>query len=77
MTFPVLRGTAYSLIHAPSVLRDHGSTQTVERRLDPDSAYLRDLEKSLRTYEEVLAYPPNQTYIGNLTPEELGEGQKP
>ncbi|MCZ6700739.1 MAG: glycine/sarcosine/betaine reductase complex component C subunit beta [bacterium] len=77
MTFPVLRGTAYSLIHAPSVLRDHGSTQTVERRLDPDSAYLRDLEKSLRTYEEVLAYPPNQTFIGNLTPEELGEGQKP
>ena len=77
MTFPVLRGAAYSLIHAPSVLKDHGSTQTMERRLDPDSAYLREIDKRLRAYEEVLAYPPNQTYIGNLTPEELGEAPQP
>ncbi|MFQ5893220.1 MAG: glycine/sarcosine/betaine reductase complex component C subunit beta [Nitrospinota bacterium] len=77
MTFPVLRGTAYSLIHAPSVLKDHGTTQAVERRLSPESAYLQELDKSLRTYEEALAYPPNQTYIGNMTPEELGELRQP
>ncbi len=77
MTFPVLRGAAYSLVHAPSMLKDHGSTQSLERRLDPDSNYLRSLDKHLRTYEEALAYPPNQTYIGNLTPEALGETPKP
>lgn len=77
MAFPVLRGSAYSLIHATSILKDHGTTQTLERRLNPDSGYLKDLDKHLRTYEEVLAYPPNQTYIGNLTPEELDGVPRP
>lgn len=77
MSFPVLRGAAYSLIHAPSILKDHGSTQSLERQLDPKSEYLKTLDKHLRTYEEVLAYPPNQAFIGNLTPEELGELERP
>jgi hypothetical protein len=77
MTFAVLRGAAYSLVHTTSVLRDHGTTQTLERRLDPDSEYLRNLEKHLRTYEEILSYPPNQTYIGNLMPEELDGISRP
>jgi betaine reductase len=59
------------------MLKDHGTTQTLERRLSPDSEYLQDLDKHLRTYEEVLTYQPNQTYIGNLTPEELDGISRP
>jgi hypothetical protein len=55
----------------------NGSTQVVERTVNPESEYLKALPNHLRTFEEVVAYAPNQVYIGNMKPEELREIKEP
>lgn len=71
LNFPVVKASAYALIHAPTVLLEHGTTQSLEIAQNPNSEYLKKLPSHLRTYEEVVAYPPNQAYIGALRPHEL------
>ena len=71
MSFPVLKGASYALIHANDIVTHQGSTQTSERRLNPDSEYLTLLPKHFRTFEQAAAYPPNQVFIGNLEPKAL------
>ncbi len=77
MTQPVIRGTAYCLVHAPTMLLHHGTTPAMERRLNPQSEYLSKLPQHLRSYEEALAYPPNQAYLGRIRPEALVQIPKP
>ncbi len=77
MANAVVKGGAYCLIHTPDMVIHNGTTQTVERITNPESEYLKNLDKSLRSYEEVLAYPPNQVYIGNAHPEDLRELEMP
>ncbi len=76
MNYPVIRGAAYCLFHAPDMLINQGTTQTSERR-NGDSEHLKKLPKSLRSFDEVVKYPPNQVYIGNRTPEQLSEMATP
>lgn len=71
MTLPVIKGTSYVLVHAANNLLHHGSTQVMERDKDANSEYLKELPDFLRSYEEVVAYGPNQAYIGNISVEEL------
>lgn len=71
MSYPVVKGAGYVLVHTPDMIIHNGTTQTTERITNPDSEYLKELPNKLRSYEEVMAYPPNQTYIGGLRPEEL------
>lgn len=71
MSFAVLKAAAYSLVHAPDMVINNGTTQTVEREVNPNSDYLKNIKKHLRPFEDVVNYAPNQTYIGNLHPEEL------
>lgn len=71
MNYSVLKGAAYALIHTPDMILHNGTTQTTEAIVNPDSDYLKNIKNHYRSYEEVLAYAPNQTYIGNITPEEL------
>jgi hypothetical protein len=77
MSNSVLKGTGYILVHVPGMVMHHGTTQTTERIVNPDSEYLKEMPKHMRSYEECLAYPPNQTYIGNLGLEELGAIEEP
>ncbi|WP_350343492.1 glycine/sarcosine/betaine reductase complex component C subunit beta [Proteinivorax tanatarense] len=77
MTFPVIKSTAYSLVHTPNLLIHQGTTQTEERNKKADSEYLKELPNRLRKFEEVVAYPPNQAYIGGISPEELSKIEKP
>ncbi|MCJ7691663.1 MAG: glycine/sarcosine/betaine reductase complex component C subunit beta [Clostridiaceae bacterium] len=77
MNFPVIKKASYILVNTPDMVIRNGSTQTVERNTNPDSEYLRDMPSHLRGFEEVVAYAPNQTYIGNMTPEELAEIPRP
>ena len=77
MSFPVIKAAAYALIHTPNILLEHGTTQTMERAKNPQSEYLRKLPEHLRSYSEVVAYPPNQTYIGAITPDQLGAIPQP
>ncbi len=71
--FAVVKGAGYVLAHAPDITVNNGSTQTMERASNPDSEYLKKIKTHIRGYEEAVAYPPNQVYIGNKSPDELLE----
>lgn len=73
----VIKGASYVLSHAPDMVLRNGTTQTTEMIVNPESEYLKELPSHLRSYEEVVAYLPNQTYIGNLTPDELAKFEQP
>lgn len=55
----------------------NGTTQTMERLLNPESEYLKALSDHIRSYDEVVNYLPNQVYIGNYSPEELRKYKQP
>jgi glycine/sarcosine/betaine reductase complex component C subunit beta len=63
------------LAHAPDLVR-HGSKPTRELAADSDGL-LASLSGALRSYDDALAYAPNQVLIGNLCPEELWEIERP
>ena len=73
----VISATSYILVHAPDMMFRNGTTQTTERITNPDSEYLKNFHKSVRTYDEVVSYLPNQTYIGSIIPEKLAEFEQP
>ncbi|MGX4600775.1 glycine/sarcosine/betaine reductase complex component C subunit beta [Faecalimicrobium sp. JNUCC 81] len=71
MSYPVLKGASYVLIHTPDMIVQNGSTCNVERATNPDSEFLKEIANHIRSYEDVVKYMPNQVYIGNKRPEEL------
>jgi len=73
MNHAVVKAAGYVLVHTPDMILHNGTTQTVEKLTNPGSEYLQQVPKHLRTFEEVVNYAPNQTYIGNMTPSELNE----
>ncbi len=73
----VIRGAGYFLAHTPDMVLHNGTTQTTERIVNPDGDYLKQLPSHLRTWEQVLAYYPNQVYIGNKTPADLAAIPQP
>jgi betaine reductase len=77
MNHPVLRGAAYGLIQAKDMLLHQGTTQTTQMRLNAESEYLMELPKHLRSFEAAVAYPPNQAFIGNITPLDLKGIERP
>lgn len=68
---PVIKGVAYSLVHAPDILFHNGSTQVSEKHRNPRSEYFTKLKEKLRTYDAAVSYAPNQAYIGNIALDEL------
>lgn len=77
MNNPVIKKASYILVNTPDMLIHNGTTQSLERETNPDSEYLKNLKAHIRTFDEVVEYAPNQTYIGNMTPEELRERKRP
>lgn len=73
----VIKGASYVLAFTPDMVIHNGTTQTTERTVNPNSEYLKQIPSHLRTFEQVVNYLPNQTYIGNITPEELGKYEQP
>ena len=73
----VVKASSYILAHTPDMVIHNGTTQTTERIVNPDSEYLVKLPEHLRKFDEALNYLPNQTYIGNISPEELGKVELP
>ena len=66
--FPVITGVSYFLSHVPSMVR-YGSKPYRELRHEP--SLLQPIIGHLRSFDEAVAYPPNQVFIGNLDPDEL------
>ena len=72
MNYPVIKGTSYVLAHTPDFI-PFGSTQVFAKKSgkDVDQEYLSELKKFQRSFDEVVAYPANQCFIGNITPATL------
>jgi hypothetical protein len=71
---PVIRNCSHCLVHVPDLVR-YGSKPRREIAKDP-SVDAR-LAQSLRAFEEAVRYPPNQTVIGNLSPDALAALSRP
>jgi betaine reductase len=71
---PVIRNCAFCLVHAPDLVR-YGSKP--RRELEADPSLADRLDGALRSYAAAVEYPPNQTFIGNLSPQQLGQIPKP
>lgn len=77
MNHPVIKNFGYVLAHVPALLEHHGSVVYQTKQTHPNDEYLTKLKDHLRSFEAVVAYPPNQCYIGNITPTELGNIAQP
>lgn len=76
MSNAVISGASYVLVHVPNLTMVAGTTQLLEKE-NPGSEYIKRVKDHIRTYEEAVAYPPNQTYIGNISPEDLRNIKRP
>ena len=75
--YPVLKGASYVLAVVPDMVLENGTTQTTEKIVNPDSEYLKELPKHLRSYEDAVSYLPNQIYIGNEIPAPVSDNGFP
>lgn len=73
----VIKGTSYTLVHAPDMLKLYGSQQVAAINHNPQDEYLKNIPKHLRSFEDFVNYVPNQIYVGNKRPEFLLDVQEP
>ncbi|GGJ88799.1 glycine/betaine reductase C [Lentibacillus kapialis] len=74
MITPVVKGASSVIAHTPGLVR-HGSKPT--RETAKNDHLLDEILANLRNYEEAVAYPPNQVFIGNMRPDDLNEYARP
>ena len=70
----VIKECAYVLVNVPDFVR-YGSKPM--RDLAENPALLPDIERALRTFEQVIGYGPNQAFVGNLRPDDLHDLAQP
>ncbi len=73
----VIKDSSYILVHAPNSMKIGGTTQIQARKKDKNSEYLKKLDDHIRSFSDCVSYAPNQCYIGNVSPEELREIDRP
>jgi len=72
--FPVIKNFSYCLVHAPDLVR-YGSKPRREIAKNPQIE--AEMASRLRSYADAVRYPPNQTFLGNLSPHELARIPRP
>lgn len=77
MKYSTLQGASYVLVHTPDMIEHNGTTVMTEKITTPDSDYLKSLYDNIRTYDQVVDYAPNQTFIGNMSYDQLKEIPQP
>ena len=74
----VIKECSYILVHVPNFIR-YGSKPI--RDISETGGPLGELEtriyENVRSYEEAVAYAPNQVFIGNLHPDDLNRMEQP
>jgi glycine/sarcosine/betaine reductase complex component C subunit beta len=70
-----VHGCSLVLAHAPDLVR-HGSKPARELAAKQDGL-LERITGALRSYEDALAYPPHQVFLGNLRPDALWDTERP
>lgn len=73
--YPVIKSASYVLVHTPNIMMEGGTTQQLERESKSD--YIEKALNHIRTFNEAVSYAPNQAYIGNISPEDLKNIQRP
>ncbi|MFH1758779.1 MAG: glycine/sarcosine/betaine reductase complex component C subunit beta [Pseudomonadota bacterium] len=74
-TNPVITASSYILAHVPNMVR-YGS-KPIREIQDQGDGFWEKARRRLRDFEASVAYPPNQAFIGNLSPEDLWEIPRP
>lgn len=74
MTFPAITAVANVLAHAPGLVR-YGSKPLRDIARVP--ATLEAITARLRSFDDAVAYGPNQAFIGNIEPEALASVSRP
>jgi hypothetical protein len=75
VAFPVIKAATYILAHTPDLVQ-YGSKPT--REIAPDDRVQHErLAQHLRGFSEAVAYAPNQTFVGNLSPDALATLPRP
>ena len=71
---PTIRGVSCVIAHTPGLLR-YGSKPT--RELAKNGDLLASMRRRLRSFDDAVAYAPNQVFIGNRAPETLWDVAEP
>ena len=71
---PVIRAASLFLFHTPDLVR-YGSKP--RREIDKDPELLGRITDRLRSYEEAVAYAPDQVFVGGMAPESLWDHPQP
>ncbi len=66
--------SSFVLAHVPSLVR-YGSKP--DRTIREDKSFLEKIESNLRSFDDAVTYPPNQVFIGNLSPNSLRNTTSP
>jgi betaine reductase len=74
MGYPVVKGVSYILAHTPDLVR-YGSKPAREIPKEPD--LLDKIQSHLRSYEDAVAYPAHQAFLGAMRPEALWDIERP
>jgi hypothetical protein len=69
INFPFLTACSLNLFHTPWYAGRYGTTPENILKQDPES--INKLRNSLRSFQDVCSYPPNQAFIGNIDPHNL------
>ncbi len=74
----VVKDCSYVLVHVPDFVR-YGSKPFRDIALDggPGGELEKAIYGKVRSFDEAVAYPPNQVFIGNLHPDRLHEVPQP
>ena len=70
-----IRAAAYVLAHAPDLVR-YGSKPRRELAARGDALW-QDIRRHLREFKAAVAYPPNQVFLGALSPDDLARHATP
>ncbi len=73
-SYPVIRSCSYCLAHVPELIR-YGSKPRREIIKNPDIE--QKILDSVRSFSQAVCYPPNQTFVGNRSPENLAKIARP
>ena len=71
---PVIKNAAYCLAHVPDLVR-YGSKPRRECCKKP--TFAARIAPYLRSYEQAVVYPPNQTFLGNISLDDLAAIPRP
>ncbi|MHC4242012.1 MAG: glycine/sarcosine/betaine reductase complex component C subunit beta [Planctomycetota bacterium] len=70
----VVKNCSYCLVHVPGFIR-FGSKPF--REIETNNDLCKVIYENVRSYNEALAYPPNQVFIGNKHPDDLNDIPQP